>query len=64
MEKVAPNSNFVGHSIEIICQSKIKWPLQSKDLIGTLVPCLLQVYYYFLANRSFLKEVPFFCMVA
>ena len=28
MEKVAPNSKFVGHSTEIIWQSKIKVPLQ------------------------------------
>ena len=27
MEKVAPNSKFVGHSTEIIRQSKIKGPL-------------------------------------
>ncbi len=27
MEKVAPNSKFVGHSTEIIQQSKIKGPL-------------------------------------
>ena len=27
MEKVAPNSKFVGHSTEIIRQSKIKEPL-------------------------------------
>ena len=27
MEKVAPDSKFVGHSIEIIQQSKIKGPL-------------------------------------
>ena len=29
MEKVAPNSKFVGHSTEIIWQSKIKGPLNS-----------------------------------
>ena len=28
MEKVVPNSKFVGHSTEIIWQSKIKGPLQ------------------------------------
>ena len=28
MEKVAPNSKFVGHSTEIIQQSKIKGPLK------------------------------------
>ena len=27
MEKVVPNSKFVGHSTEIIWQSKIKGPL-------------------------------------
>ena len=27
MEKVAPNSKFVGHSTEIIQQTKIKGPL-------------------------------------
>jgi len=40
MEKVAPNSKFVGHSTEIIRQSKIKGPLkqhlkQSSFLIET-----------------------------
>ena len=28
MEKVAPNSKFVGHSIETIWQSKIKGPIR------------------------------------
>ena len=30
MEKVVPNSKFVGHSTEIIQQSKIKGPLLKK----------------------------------
>ena len=30
MEKVVPNAKFVGHSSEIIWQSKIKGPLKSK----------------------------------
>ena len=30
MEKVAPNSRFVGHSTEIIRQSKIKGPLRKQ----------------------------------
>ena len=32
MENVAPNSKFVGHSTEIILQSKIKGPLNARDL--------------------------------
>ena len=33
MEKVAPNSKFVGHSTEIIRQSKIKGPLKKKMVL-------------------------------
>ena len=31
MEKVVPNSKFIGHSTEIIRQSKIKGPLRDHE---------------------------------
>ena len=37
MEKVAPNSKFVGHSTEIIWQSKIKGPLRSVMIANWIV---------------------------
>ena len=35
-----------------------------RECVQQIKRFLLQIYYYVLANRSFLKEVPFFCMVA
>ena len=37
MEKVAPNSKFVGHSTEIIQQSKIEGPLLSSRRLDALL---------------------------
>ena len=56
MEKVAPNSKFVGHSTEIIQQSKIKGPLK-----------MLQARYsndWDIRPCSFLNSRPLLCSVS
>ena len=47
MEKVGPNSKFVGHSTEIILQSKIKGPLRTEEALqisSQYVKCALTTY--------------------
>ena len=37
MEKVGPNSKFVGHSTKIIWQSKIKGSLKKNIMMNTMI---------------------------
>ena len=50
MEKVATNSKFVGHSTEIIWQSKIRAPLSKSDQ-GHLIIWMEQLHWKMFTKR-------------
>ena len=53
MQKLAPNSEFVGHSTEIIQQSKFKGPLTSAaNLIQSSQNVLNQLWWFAVYLKS------------